>query len=625
MGEKHVRRLLAALSLALTAPAATLIRSPYLQNVGPDRASILWTTLDGGQGAVECSSSANATTTVRAPAPSREFSAAVTGIGFTYHQFQADLTGLSANAVYRCGVTVDGVSLDLPQGAELSFRTSGPGPVNFLVFGDSGTGSEVQRLLAARMEQEKASLVLHTGDIVYPNGGYAEQQAFYFDIYRRLMARMPFFPSLGNHDYETQNGAPYFAAHFLPTETVPPNARGRYYSFNWGGVHFISLDTNSPTAGSPDALDEMLAWLENDLANSRAFWRIVYFHHPPFASGHHENSPGSVIVRDRIAPILDRHNVSLVFSGHEHSYQRTFPMRGGEPAYSGPGTVYITTGGGGAALYPVPPRPAIAFSQSEHHFVRAVVEGSQLRLTALNAAGRVIDQYTLAPPPELSAGAIVNAASFTPDLASGSLIAIFGHHLAAEDLAAPFPLPTSLADVAVEINDRPLPLLYVSATQINAQLPFDVQGAGTLRISTRNGTANAPVTINGVAPAIFLISLGGELTPLILHADGTMVSAWSPAASGERISIDLTGLGQVNGTIAAGQYAPYDPPLSVRVPVEVQIGDATVTPLSARLLPGATGVYRIEVELPHTLTRGPQAVRVLAGKAASNTAMLNIR
>jgi acid phosphatase type 7 len=624
MRKKLVWGLLAVCSLTLIAPAATLVRMPYIQTLRPGRASILWTTLELAQGAVECSTNANAPAAARVPAARREFNATVTGIGFTYHQYQADLTGLGPNIDYLCRITMDGAGLDLPQGAELSFRTSGPGPVSFLVFGDSGTGSEEQRLLAGRMEQEKASLTLHTGDIVYPNGGYSEQQAFYFDIYWRLMARMPFFPSLGNHDYETHNGEPYFAAHFLPTETVPPNARGRYYSFDWGGAHFISLDTNPPTAGSPSALDEMLAWLESDLANSRAFWRIAYFHQPPFASGHHENSPGQIMARSRIAPILDRYNVSLVFNGHEHSYQRTFPMRGGEPAYSGPGTVYITTGGGGAALYPVPPRPAIAFSQSEHHFVRAVVEGSQLRLTALNAAGRVIDQYTLAPPPELSAGAIVNAASFTPDLASGSLIAIFGHYLAAEDLAAPFPLPTSLADVTVQINDRPLPLLYVSATQINAQLPFDLQGAGTLRISTRNGTANVPVTINGVAPAIFLISLGGELTPLILHSDGTMVSAWSPAASGERISIDLTGLGQVNGTIAAGQYAPYDLPLSVRVPVEVQIGDATVTPLSARLLPGAAGVYRIEVELPHT-PRGPQAVRVLAGKAASNTATLNIR
>jgi acid phosphatase type 7 len=625
MGEKHVCTLLAALSLALVAPAATLIRSPYLQNVGPGRASILWTTLERGQGAVACSSSANATTVVRAPAPSREFNGAVTGIGFTYHQYQADLTGLSANLVYRCGVTVDGVSLDLPQGVELSFSTSGPGPLGFLVFGDSGTGSEVQRLLAVRMEHEKASLVLHTGDIVYPNGGYAEQQAFYFDAYRRLMARMPFFPSLGNHDYETQNGAPYFAAHSLPTETVPPNARGRYYSFDWGNVHFVSLDTNPPTAGSPKALDEMLDWLENDLANSRAFWRIVYFHNPPFASGHHENSPGSVMVRSRIVPILDRYNVPLVFSGHEHSYQRTFPMRGGEPAYSGSGTVYITTGGGGAALYPVPPRPAIAFSQSEHHFIRVDVEGSQLRLTALNATGRVVDQYTLAPPPQLPTGAIVNSASFAPDLAPGSLITIFGHHLADEGLVAPFPLPTSLADVTVEINGRPLPLLYLSATQINTQLPFDLQGPVTLRINTRNGTSDAPVTISGAAPAIFFVSYDGELAPLIMHADGTLISAGSPAAPGERISIDLTGLGQVNGTIAAGQRTPDNPPLAVRVPVEVQIGGATVTALVARLLPGVAGVYRVEVELPHTLTPGRHVVRVLAGNEGSNTAMLNIR
>src|SRR6266536_2639248 len=100
------------------------------------------------------------------------------------------------------------------------------------------------------MNQETPALVLHTGDIAYQSGTFEQFQAFYFDFYASIMKRAPFFPCPSNHDYDTNLAAPYLALHSVPTEGVPLADRGRYYSFDWGNVHFISLDSNASLASA---------------------------------------------------------------------------------------------------------------------------------------------------------------------------------------------------------------------------------------------------------------------------------------------------------------------------------------------------------------------------------------
>jgi len=170
-----------AVVLSAATPPATLVRKPYVQNLRGDRASVLWTTLENGQGAVECFTDPD--TSVSALARVREFKPAQTGMGFVYYQHQADLSGLGSGAEYRCRLMMDGRELSLPEDAVLTFRTAGPGPYSFLVFGDSGTGSQEQQQVSRLMSAERPALVLHTGDIVYPGGNYGDQQAFYFDVY----------------------------------------------------------------------------------------------------------------------------------------------------------------------------------------------------------------------------------------------------------------------------------------------------------------------------------------------------------------------------------------------------------------------------------------------------------
>src|SRR5690242_690855 len=100
-----------AIVLVLTAAPPTLVRKPYVQNVGADRATILWTTLEAGRGLVKCS--ADAAHSIEAIARVREFSHSETGIGFTYYQYEAVLSGLSPGTQYRCGVEHNGEHLPL--------------------------------------------------------------------------------------------------------------------------------------------------------------------------------------------------------------------------------------------------------------------------------------------------------------------------------------------------------------------------------------------------------------------------------------------------------------------------------------------------------------------------------
>ena len=217
-------------------------------------------------------------------------------MGITFYQFQADLTGLSPGTSYSYRVVVDGQNLT-PE-PERRFRTMAPGPFSFLVIGDSGLGTAPQQSIALQMGAENPDLMLHVGDIAYESGTFEEFQANYFEYYWTLMRRVPFFPVAGNHDTSTEASAPYLALHALPAENVPPEDRGRYYSFDWGDAHFIALDSDLLATGN--ASGPMLAWLESDLQQSSgARWRVAYFHHLPYPISHHVDDPICAATRAR--------------------------------------------------------------------------------------------------------------------------------------------------------------------------------------------------------------------------------------------------------------------------------------------------------------------------------------
>ena len=558
---------------------------PYVQNVRRTAATIRWTTPNAGEAAVLYRGADGIERVVRGQSVAR--SPDETGLSYTYYKHQVVINGLSPGTEYAYRVRLDN-SLYEP-GVEMRFRTSGPSGFTFLAIGDTGTGSAEQDLLAKRMEGEAAQLLVHTGDVVYPTGRYDTYEKRYFDYYHALMSRVPFYPTPGNHDYYETRAEPYINIHDVPVENVPERDRGRYYSFDWGDVHFISLDSNDPLIYAAAGPGEMLSWLEKDLAETKKFWRIAFFHHPPFAFGQNDRDLESVLARQHIVPILERYGVPLVLNGHEHSYQRSHPLNR---------TVYVTTGGGGAPLYGVRSSSLLATSASKYHYVRASVEGRRLTLRAIDRNGELFDEATINPQPLLGRKSVVNAASFTETVGKGAVVSIFGWQMAVETLddgGKPLGL-AKRSGVQVNIGDVELALLMVSPTQVNAVLPPHLSGPATIRVSTPGGSASADIEINPVAPALF---------NAVLDASGSLVTQESPALAGSALTVLATGLAGFNG--------------SINVRVGGQVLEAFESPAPT------PGIQVIRFELPASTDAGLHFLQVEAGGVASNIIYIAVR
>jgi calcineurin-like phosphoesterase family protein len=310
------------------------------------------------------------------------FGAAAAAPGQTAHH-AVTLTGLAAGTLYHYRVA--GAGRILAEGHSFSTARGEEDPrFTFAVLGDSGKGNGAQYAVAERIKAIRPDFVLHTGDVVYPAGAARHFDDRYFRPYRDLIATTPFFLSLGNHDVATANGQAYLDAFPLPSNN--PAGTKRYYSFEYGNARFIALDSNQPCGpGSP-----MYAWLAAELARPRKFWTFAFFHHPPYSSGHYGNTPG---LREAWSPLFERSRVAMVFSGHEHSYERTVPIRDFDPA--GPGVVYVVTGGGGGELYKVGRSAWTAQAASTHHVVRVEVRGCALDLQAITPDGATFDRTTI--------------------------------------------------------------------------------------------------------------------------------------------------------------------------------------------------------------------------------------
>ncbi len=592
----------------------------------------MWTALASGTGVVQFSTDRSYSRS--AAAVGKPFSASQTGQSVSYTQYEAELTGLAANTTYFYRAMLNGQN-QAPND-ELSFRTASSDPFTFLVFGDSGQATTDQLNVATRMSILEyptsgpggPAFVLHTGDIAYLDGTFDQFESRYFAYYLHMMKKTPFFPAPGNHEYVTNSAAAFVAVHSVPTATVPPADRGRYYSFDWGNTHFICIDSNDPLLAADAGRGQMLQWLEDDLQRTNQFWRIAYWHHPPYAFGPNSADPSSIVIYDilkrKLLPILERHGVQLVFNGHEHSYQRSKPILAGAVADDpNNGIVYITTGGGGASLYPVYPRPIVEFGVSAPHYMHVDVQGGKITMTPVGADGLALEPaQVLAPKPVITTGSGVNSASFVPSLAPGSLVSIFGRNLAFEPaLGDTFPLPSKLGNAVVTINGRPLPLFFASSGQINTQFPFDVTGTAALRVTTPNGSSEVTVNITTAAPGIFF----ANQTPIVTHsATGGLVTPQSPATPGEFVTVYMTGLGAVSGTITEGQPAPLAPPLQVLASVSVQVGAVNVQPSFAGLTPGLAGLYQVNFQIPQ-LPSGNFPLGISVAGVAANPAFVPVR
>jgi len=587
--------------------AAGFLRQPYLQRLLANSVSVLWTSAANTAGLVTVIGSGGSTSVFNATVT--EFDPSVTGEASTYYQYRADITGLTAGTAYQYQVAVDGQVLAADPVLN-SFTTPTTGNFSFLVVGDTGNDSADQMAILQRLLAEpNISKVIHVGDIAYESGTFPQFEQNYFQIYAPMMSRTPFFTAPGNHEYLTNSAAPYLAVHAAPASNVPAADLGRYYSFDRGDAHFTSLDSN--LLGT-DAGSRMLAWLDADLAATQKFWKIVFLHHPPYPTGAHLGDPLCVLVQQQVNPIVEKHFVPLVLTGHEHGYERSYPLLNNQvvnnqvAAPGTPSTTYVISGGGGAGTVAVGTLPQTALALSVHNYLRVDVTAKQLTVTATGEDGSIIDQFTLAPPPVLNSGSIVNAGDFSPNIAPGSLVSAFGANFAIRGIpyGTMLPLPAQLGGVSVRVNGIAAPLVYVSPAQVNFQMPYGVAGQVTVQIATANGAATSTAYVTPAAPSILAVVWNNKV-----------VSADNPASPGGWLVVYGTGLGAPSVNIPAGQAATG--PVAVAAPVEVMLDNLILQPAYAGLAPGLPGLNQINLQIPSNLTPGPYNLQILSAGAIS--------
>ncbi len=210
-------------------------------------------------------------------------------------------------------------------------------------------------------------------------------------------------------------------------------------------------------------------------------------------------------------------------------------------------------------------------------------------------------------PPRLDK--VVNAADLGPGLAPGGLISIFGDKLSPVNLATKeIPVPTALGDSCLTVNGLPVPLLFVSPNQINAQLPFETIGNVTMILRTPGGVSdNFNLKILPGAPGVFRSGAAGPVTDIptiIRQSNGELLTASNPIHKGDTIVIYLTGLGQTLPAVATGLPGPANPLASVLNTTQVTLGGVSLPLYFAGLSPGEVGVYQINARIPSSVPLG---------------------
>jgi hypothetical protein len=256
-------------------------------------------------------------------------------------EHEVKLSGLQPDTMYYYAVgTPDFI---LTNGPDCFFLTAPvtAKPTRLWVIGDAGTADANQRavrdayhaLVQNSAPGRHTDLWLMLGDNAYEIGSDVEYQVSVFEVYPHLLQRSVLWPTIGNHD--AGSAVPGGSFPYLDMFSLPVNGEAggvasgteKYYSFDYGNIHFVCLDANTSlrTAGSP-----MLLWLEQDLIATDKDWIIAFWHQPPYSWGTHNSDfeRDLIEMRENAVPLLEHYGVDLVLCGHSHNYERTFLLNG---------------------------------------------------------------------------------------------------------------------------------------------------------------------------------------------------------------------------------------------------------------------------------------------------------
>lgn len=276
-----------------------------------------------------------------------------------YLQYQVQLKGLQPNSVYEYRIVTE-----KNKGTWHSLKTENAKGFTALIFPDSQSSdySGWQQLARAAQQRHKESeLYINMGDLV-DNGQDGSQWRAWLGSVEPFSADLVFAPVIGNHeayslDWQMTPPKAYTNLFAVPENGLPEYKR-QFYSFDYGPVHFMVLDTNFHEAQGwqPRLLTDELRWLEQDLAKSKARWKIVLQHRDIFMysfskeSGRPERATFFLDFSRQLMPLYEKYGVDAVLSAHLHTYRRRIPLRNFAPAEDG--ITYILTGVAGNVRYP---------------------------------------------------------------------------------------------------------------------------------------------------------------------------------------------------------------------------------------------------------------------------------
>ncbi|MEJ5286065.1 MAG: metallophosphoesterase family protein [Bacteroidota bacterium] len=240
------------------------------------------------------------------------------------------------------------------------------------IMGDNRSNPEVHSRKSKKLAKHNPYILLYTGDLCYSGKYFEWKNEFFTSEEQDLIAKAPFFNSLGNHEAKTD-----LVKVFLQAPKSASNDEF-YYSFDYGDLHVLVLNTETDV--SPDSPQWKFA--EEDLARTTKKWKIVMFHIPAYSAGGHG---GNKKMQEFTTRIFEKYGVDLVLNGHNHFYQRSQVN----------GIYHIVTGGGGAPLYTPKEAPWVQKSVQDYHYGIMDVSKDSIKLTIYDLRVKVIDEIEI--------------------------------------------------------------------------------------------------------------------------------------------------------------------------------------------------------------------------------------
>ena len=331
--------------------------------------------------------------------------------GSTTYIHEGTLTGLTPSTKYEYRVGYGGDR----RSDWYSLETAGASVYDVLIYPDSQSGdySQWEQIVKNSAHRNpRTALYISMGDLV-DNGEQDYQWRTWLNSIRPLSANVPLAPTLGNHEMYTLDWKMREPRAYLNYFDVPPNGNEtfnrRYYSYDFGDVHYVVLDTmlyesnheDNHDTHHPDLYDVEVQWLRQDLAANTKKWTVVLMHRDPFQYAFDRPDASRAAGFDDegvlFMPIFDEFNVDLVLSAHLHSYRNRGHVRNFERDASGP--LYILTGIAGDARRPNwkkhPLDVYVAPDREKNNYMTITVTPNKLIVKAFLPDGTQLDESVI--------------------------------------------------------------------------------------------------------------------------------------------------------------------------------------------------------------------------------------